>query len=344
MKPWRALVLCFGAFAAQGHAATTPKACPRDQSGGHGGTGIALYHGYLYAESNDRIVREELAATAACPSADAPALAEAVHHTFWVVKGAHNTVYLLGSVHVLKPADSDLPPEALRAYTSAKALIMEIDLNNAAEDSLLSGQLSIANLPEGQTLAAALGPDAYGRFAAYAKTLGLDPEFFSPFQPWFAAMALQQAEFEQQGFEAGSGVDEQFAERAAADHKPIIALETVAQQLGMFASLSSDQQRRFLLYTLDDAQNSEHDAEAVVSAWRAGDVKKLESLLSDSYAQYPELFTMLTTDRNRQWLPTIAQLLQQDQDYLVIVGALHLVGKDGVVQMLQRAGYQPVQH
>jgi uncharacterized protein YbaP (TraB family) len=107
---------------------------------------------------------------------------------------------------------------------------------------------------------------------------------------------------------------------------------------------SSDQQRRFLLYTLDDAQNSEHDAEAVVSAWRAGDVKKLESLLSDSYAQYPELFTMLTTDRNRQWLPTIAQLLQQDQDYLVIVGALHLVGKDGVVQMLQRAGYQPVQH
>jgi uncharacterized protein YbaP (TraB family) len=230
----------------------------------------------------------------------AGARADDTHHTFWIVKGAHNTVYLLGSVHVLKPADSDLPAEALRAYTSAKALVMEI--------------------------------------------LGLDPEFFSAYQPWFAAMALQQAELAKEGFDAGSGVDEQFAQRAATDHKPIIGLETVDQQLGIFANLSNAQQRRFLLYSLDDAEDTEHAADAVVSAWRVGDVKKLERLLSESFEQYPELFRMLTTDRNRQWLPTITQLLHEDQDYMVIVGALHLVGKDGVVQLLQQAGYQPVQH
>ncbi len=265
------------------------------------------------------------------------------HHTFWSVKGAHNTVYLLGSVHVLKPGDSDLPPEALQAYSKAKALVMELDLNNAAE-SLMDVDTSLEMLPEGQTLASVLGPQAYGVFSAQVKKLGMEPDFFSAFQPWFAAVALEQQELAQQGFEAGSGVDEQFAQRAAADQKPIIGLETVREQLGFFSQLSLDQQRRFLLYTLDEAASSASDADAVVSAWRSGDIQALERLLSESYQQYPELFRMLTTDRNRQWLPTITGLLHEDQDYLVIVGALHLVGKDGVVHMLEQAGYPAVQH
>jgi uncharacterized protein YbaP (TraB family) len=274
----------------------------------------------------------------------ASAHADEAHHTFWSVKGAHNTVYLLGSVHVLKPTDSVLPPEALRAYTKAKALVMEIDLNNATAESLMDADTSLETLPEGQTLASVLGPLGFARFCAHVKKLGLDPDFFSAFQPWFAAMAIEQQELTQQGFDASSGVDEQFAQRAATDQKPIIGLETMTQQLGFFAQLTFDQQRRFLLYTLDDADDDANSADEVVNAWRTGDLKTLERLLSESYQQYPELFRMLTTDRNRQWLPTITQLLHEDQDYLVIVGALHLVGKDGVVQMLAQAGYPAVQH
>ena len=189
-----------------------------------------------------------------------------------------------------------------------------------------------------------LGPDVYARFGTHVRTLGLDPEAFSTFQPWFAALAMQQAELSQQGFEPGAGVDEQFAQRAAIDHKPIIGLETVDQQLGIFAHLSVEQQRRFLLYMLDDADDTVNSADAVVAAWRSGDVRQLERLLLESSEQYPELFRMLTTDRNHRWLPTVTRLLQEPQDYLVIVGALHLVGRDGLVQLLQQAGYQVVQH
>ena len=82
----------------------------------------------------------------------------------------------------------------------------------------------------------------------------------------------------------------------------------------------------------------------MITAWRNGDTKSLEQLLSESYAQYPELFRVLTTDRNRAWLPVITGLLHEDQDYLVIVGALHLVGKDGIIQLLQQQGFQVVQH
>ena len=265
--------------------------------------------------------------------------ADGTHHTFWVVKGAHNTVYLLGSVHVLKRADSDLPPEALRAYADSQALVMELDLNDAGMAAALAGDTSLETLPEGQTLAAVLGPEEYRRFSSHVSALGLDPELFSGFQPWFAALTLQQVELAHEGFETGAGVDEQFAQRAAADHKPIIGLETVDEQLGIFAHLSLDEQRRFLRYALDDADDTAHSADAVIAAWRAGDVRELERLLGESASEYPELFRMLTTDRNRRWLPTLTQLLHEPKDYLVIVGALHLVGRDGLVQLLQQSGF-----
>ena len=275
----------------------------------------------------------------------APAVrADGAHHTLWVASGAHNTVYLLGSVHVLKPESSDLPPEALRAYDDAKALVMEIDLNNVMAEPMLDADSELERLPAGQTLESVLGADAYGKFAAHLKTVDMDAELFSSFQPWFAAMVYEQAELTQQGFEAGSGVDEQFAQRAALDHKPIIGLETMEQQLGFFAHLSMDEQRRFLLYVLDDAEDTLHSADAVVAAWRSGDVGQLERLLRESSAEYPELFRILTVDRNRRWLPTLTALLHEDQDYLVIVGALHLVGTDGLVAMLQQSGYRVVQH
>ena len=268
------------------------------------------------------------------------ARADEAHHTLWIAKGAHNTVYLLGSVHVLKPGDRDLPTEALRAYSQAAALVMEIDLNSLGADPSLGIDPSLESLPEGETLAGVLGASVYERFATHARTLGLTPGIFSTFQPWFAAMAMQQAELSHQGFDASSGVDEQFAERAASDHKPIIALETVQQQLGFFAHLSIDQQRRFLLYMLDDADDAFDSADAVVAAWRSGDVVRLEGLLRESLNKYPELFRMLTIDRNRRWLPTVTGLLADRQDYLVIVGALHLVGEDGLVNLLRQAGYR----
>jgi uncharacterized protein len=292
-----------------------------------------------------RLLRAAAVLLVICIASLAPgARADEPHHTFWTVKGAHNTVYLLGSVHVLKPGDRDLPAEALRAYSKAAALVMEIDLNGLGADPSLGIDPTLETLPAGQTLAEVLGPSVYERFATHARTLGLEPAIFATFQPWYAAMAMQQAELVQEGFDADSGVDEQFAARAANDHKPIIALETIEQQLGIFAHLSPDQQRRFLLYMLDDADDTLHSADAVVAAWRSGDVVQLERLLSDSSAQYPELFRLLTTDRNRRWLPTVTGLLAARQDYLVIVGALHLVGQDGLVNLLRQAGYQVDQH
>ncbi len=264
-------------------------------------------------------------------------------HCLWLVKGLHNDVYLLGSVHMLKAADSALPPEILRAYARSATLVMELDLNNLDAESLLGSGSESATLPEGETLGGVLGPQLYGSLIAHARPLGLEPEITARFQPWFAALLLEQMTLAQAGFEAGAGVDAQLAQRAGVDHKPIIALETMGEQMGFFAHLTLDQQRQFLRSTLRELDTDASDTAAVVRAWQRGDTQELERLRRQESAESPEIFRTLTTDRNRSWLPRIIALLSDTHDDLVIVGAMHLIGDDGLVELLRRQGYSPVQ-
>ena len=265
------------------------------------------------------------------------------HHCLWEVKGRHNTVYLLGSVHMLRTADSVLPPEMLAAYSRSGALVMELDLNDAGADALLGTSMESTLLPEGESLSGVLGPELYRVFDSRARPLGLEPAMTERLQPWFAALMIEQMALAQAGFENSAGIDMQMAQRAQADHKPVIALETITDQLGYFAHLSREQQRQFLRTTLRDLDTQAEDTSRVVGAWRRGDTAELERLLHRDAADSPELFRVLTSDRNRRWLPRIAALLDDNRDYLVIVGALHLVGEDGIVQLLQHQGHTVVQ-
>ncbi len=286
-----------------------------------------------------RVIAAAMVAAALAPVA----LADGSRHTLWAVRGQTNTVYLFGSVHVLKADDHALPAEVMRTYAAAGSLVMELDLGDVTPERLLGGELAAETLPAGQTLSGVLGPAAYATLLKHLQALGLDPALFSQMQPWFVAIAVEQAELSRLGFDADSGVEMQFTRRARADNKPIVALETVEQQLGIFAQLSLDEQRRFLLYCLEDSTDVGRELGAIVAAWQRGDAAQLARLLSEGFGQFPELYRLLTTERNRRWLPRIESLLRERQDALVIVGALHLVGADGLVALLQARGYQVTQ-
>ncbi len=270
--------------------------------------------------------------------------ADETRHIFWEVKGAHNSVYLLGSVHLLKSGESTLPPEIMQAYRRSSTLVMELNLNEASVDSLMGSGTETALLPEGETLSRALGPELYASFLVHAQRLGLPAESLERFQPWIAAMALEQMTLVQAGYEANAGVDMQLTQNAAADRKPIVALETMGEQMGFFSHLALDEQRQFLRSTLKDLDTAGSDTAAVVRAWQHGDVRELERLFREETADSPQLMRLLTTDRNRKWLPRILALLNDDHDDMVIVGAMHLIGDDGLVALLKRQGYEPVQH
>lgn len=277
-----------------------------------------------------------------CSLAFGAGLAAEPHHTLWSVKGRNNTVYLLGSVHFLSPEEK-LPAAMDDAYRDAERLVMEIDMDDLDPATMQQTTMELGLLPEGRTLESELGKPAYAKIAAFAKEIGVDPALLNRFRPWLAAITLVQLQLMKMGLDPNSGVEQRLTARAQSDGKEISGLETLPQQLGMLANLSAKQQREFLEYSVEDAERAAQEIDALIAAWRIGDTQSLAKLLQEGFDKYPEIYRPLTVDRNRQWIPQIENLLRERDDYLVVVGALHLVGKDSVVELLQGKGYRVVQ-
>jgi hypothetical protein len=264
----------------------------------------------------------------------------------WSVRGEYNTVYLFGSIHVLRPGDVGLPRAAETAYEDAEQLVMEIDMDDpaVADPIAMAAQMQgCAQLPAGQSLTSVLGND-YPAVANYLRESGLDPALLDRFAPWFVSLMALQFEVARRGFDPAHGIEQQVAERAAADHKPILGLETPADQFEVLAGLSLADQKRFLLKTLDETDQTDARLESMLNAWRNGDTVALSRSLSREFEAFPELYRPLTEDRNRAWATQIADLLDDRDDYLVVVGALHLVGRNSVVDLLRERGYRVTQH
>lgn len=265
------------------------------------------------------------------------------HHTLWSLKGKTNTVYLLGSVHFLK-ASERLPGVVDDAYKDAEKLVMEIDMDDLDPLAMQQLTLDLGLLPEGKTLESELGTAAWQKLSGQAREIGLEPSLLNRFQPWLAAMTLVQLQLMKLGLDPNSGVEQRLTARATADGKEITGLETLPQQLGMLAGLSPGQQRDFLMYSVEDTERAGQEIDTLLAAWRTGDTQSLARLLAEGFDKYPELYRPLTVDRNRQWLANIEALLDDHDDYLVVVGALHLVGKNSVIDLLERDGHKVVQH
>lgn len=264
-------------------------------------------------------------------------------HTFWEITGRHNTVWLFGSVHVLHATDISLPQVATDAYGQAEKVVEELIIDEAMGELAGSAGQKLQFLPDGQSLAGVLGPELHAKLQDEARRLGMDLDFMSRMQPWFVAQQIEGLRLLRAGFNPMNGVDMQIALRARQDGKPIIGLETMQDQLGIFAGLSMDEQREFLRATLEETE-SDTELRALMKAWREGDLQTLQEALRKGGEESPALFRKLTVDRNRRWLPQIERMLQdRGNDYLVVTGALHMVGRDGLVEMLRRKGYKVVQ-
>lgn len=266
-------------------------------------------------------------------------------HVLWTVAGQHNTVYLLGSIHVLRPDDGGLPRPAEAAYEDAEQLVMEIDMDDvAATDpaAMLQTMQRTALLPDGQTLRDVLGAD-FAAINARARQTGIDLAALDPFAPWFVAITLLQVELAKRGFSPELGIEQTLAARAGRDHKPIQGLETAEEQFAVMASLPLAQQKRFLMMTLEESEQIDEQLDELLQAWRTGDTATLARVLTAEFDDFPELYRPLTEDRNRAWVDKLVDLLDDRDDYLVVVGALHLVGRHSVVELLEQRGYEVVQ-
>ena len=261
----------------------------------------------------------------------------------WAIRGTHSTVYLAGSIHLLRAADAALPPGFARAYSGAARLVMEVDLARLDATEMAHSMAEHARLPEGTTLEQRIGAARYRRVSTAAAALGLPEGMLDRAAPWLVGLQLTELEYVHLGFDPQQGVEQQLVQRARADHKPTGGLETFGDELGVFAHLSDAEQLRFLDMVLADLDAADSDTQAVLAAWRRGDARQLGTLLAQEYRSFPRLYRALVTGRNQRWLPQIEALLGQSEDSLVVVGALHLVGQGGLLEALRHDGFAPQQ-
>jgi uncharacterized protein len=287
------------------------------------------------------------ACKSAPPSTPAPVVAPAASAApapasrsplLWRVQRAAAVMYLFGSVHVAQADVYPLDARIESAFEQSETLVLEVDLDEATRQSAAARMLELARLPAGEDLAGQVSPETWQLFQEHVRDPGA-LAIFSHLRPWFVGVTLTSQELERLGFESDLGLDEHFRQRQVARARPIVALETIDSQLGLFAALDRRQEEELLRETLEELPHYRELMTEAFEAWRKGDTVELEeSLLGPLRERDPALFAKLFTERNQAMARRLLELLEQPRSYFVVVGAGHLVGDTSVVDLLARQG------
>ncbi|MDQ3206662.1 MAG: TraB/GumN family protein [Pseudomonadota bacterium] len=259
----------------------------------------------------------------------------------WKVSDADNTVYLLGSFHLLKPDDYPLSADIDRAFRASESLVFEVPPGELADPATGQRFVAAAGYANGGSLSQTLPQATLDKLQALVTAGGGSMAQLEPFEPWFVNLSLVLGVSHGLGFSGELGLDRHLMEQAAKAGKSTSGLETIEVQLRMLDASPMDEQVAALSEFVERPQEVPLKLAELHQAWRSGDVPQLDRLgRLDMRDKTPETYRLMNVVRNQAWLPKIRALLDAGaQDTLVVVGALHLLGEDGLVQHMQAAGY-----
>lgn len=256
----------------------------------------------------------------------------------WEIQGPKARHYLMGSVHLLPASTQPLPAALENAYAKAKGIAFESDLASLADPKSQLAMFNAAVAPNG--LRALIGKDVYERLQKSARDLNMPlADTCDPYKPWFCAMTLEIFAYQHAGFQSEYGLDQFFFSRALEEGKPIRWLEEPQAQIDLFAKMSDKLGEQFLLATLDEQADDSQTPEGLLRMWRNGDVGELEKMARDMKARQPQAYARLLSERNRAWMPKLEKILASDSTQLIVVGAAHTSGPDGLLTLLKAKGY-----
>jgi uncharacterized protein YbaP (TraB family) len=258
----------------------------------------------------------------------------------WKIQSGSATVYLLGSIHCLKKDVYPLNETIENTYESSDTLVVEANINEI--DKLDLKKLAGRALYQGDDhIEKHVSPETYRSTKKESESLGLPGELIRKQKPWFLAIALQALELSRLGYDPRYGVDFHFLAKAQGK-KRILELESLEEQIALLSGFSEREQELFLLYTLKNLRSMNGQLGALVRAWASGDTQTMESLLTESALQdgsTAPIFGKLFDERNLKMCSRIESYLNSTGSYFVIVGAGHLVGKRGIVELIKDKGY-----
>jgi len=257
----------------------------------------------------------------------------------WKIESDSNTVYLMGSIHFLQEDDYPLDERFDQCFQNAENIVFELHYDSTQTPKFQQYTLLKAFYPEGGTFKSSVSDSTYTLVKNKLLELGMPIEKLNAFQPWFIAVTMLSLNLQKLGFDPKLGIDQHFFTLAKESQKNIIPLETPEYQLDLLATLGGDDQENFVIQTMDQFDEMESGFRDIVDAWETGDLEKLNELLNKGFEEYPVLKQSLLIQRNHNWLDKIVQFTEDNEDYLVIVGAGHLAGEEGLVELLEAQGY-----
>ncbi len=270
-----------------------------------------------------------------------PAALAAADPAAWrVTAGNGGEITLLGSMHVLRPSDHPLPPSIDALIERADLIVMELDLDDIDAAAQQRTILTMAMLPQGTVVADVVDADVYRLVVESTRELGIDIALLERFEPWFLAITLLDQGLRRLGFQGEHGLEQHVLQRSQGTDKEIVGLETLAFQIGIFDSLPPEQQQAMLEQTLAELDEAATALDDMVAAWRDGELESLSAELLGEFDEFPGLYDTLVKKRNNAWVPTLERMLADGRRHLVVVGALHLVGPDSVVELLRARGLE----
>lgn len=280
--------------------------------------------------------KRALAAVAVLAATSLAPLPAAADPALWVIRDEDSTIYLLGTVHVLRADTVWRTPAIDAALAEADDLWIEVEADDA---EALRPLVARHGLDRDNPLSGKLTADQKARLDAAAAAIGSSGATLEPMRPWLAALQLSMGPLTKAGFDPASGVEAKLKAAAREAGKPIRTLETLEQQIGVFADLPPAVELAFLLSTLDEMDEGPAMLDALVTAWSAGDVEALDTLMvAELAADYPALHEALLVRRNSDWAGQIQALLAGEGVSVIAVGAAHLVGDDSVQAQLAARG------
>jgi uncharacterized protein YbaP (TraB family) len=258
----------------------------------------------------------------------------------WSLQTNSSMVYFLGSLHLLKRDAYPLESVIEKAYTTSQKIIFETDIAAMKDPVVQAKMLELGLYPESQNLYQNLDGGTRRLLENKLSGLGLPLEHFARFKPWVVALTLASLELQRLGFDPNYGIDIYFFHRAVKDGKEIGYLEPAEYQLNLLAKMNKQDQSSFLNQTLRDLELVLQLAGEIVSYWKTGDAESLHALLFKSFKDYPNIRARLLIQRNKKWVSKIENLTTEKKNVLVVVGVGHLVGPDGLLDLLRKRGYK----
>jgi len=261
----------------------------------------------------------------------------------WTVLSPTATVHLLGSVHVATRDLYPLDPRIESAFQRAHTLVLETSLDPASQVQAGQKMASAGTYPAGDSIDLHLDREVLELLQQRLKRSGASFDQMRAYRPWLVGVILSLAEMQRWGYHPGLGIDTYFA-RKAQDRKRIVALETLDEQVALFSGMSDTVQESMLKEALTKMDELGELMKKAQSAWRTGDAKAIDALMvAPMRRDYPEVFQRLFVARNRRMASAVDGYLRTTGEYFVVVGSGHLIGPEGILDLLQAKGYVPVQ-